>query len=283
MCAHACCCRPHARAAGCATHPSHPPLALPTQPRHPPPPHNTRHPQTAYPEARKFIDAGEMITDAVVGDALLEALLADPSWAPQADASSSHSSGGGEAAGALGSHGGHERGGIVVDGFPRTAVQVDFLKLLYDRLAALHRAQPEAYPRPSFKVRTPHAWLLPRAVFARVEQLCSVCSAAGWQRTCWRKGSMKWTQTTHNSTRSHTPKVVMLYIDEQTSVGRQLARAAQTQARNRKMLDAGAGGALTAARATDVSGEKARKRYMVFRHHYSAILRLKQFFPVSTV
>lgn len=43
---------------------------------------------------------------------------------------------------------------------------------------------------------------------------------------------------------------------------RQLQRAAQTQARNRRALDAGAGG-LQAARATDVSIDKARKRYTV--------------------
>lgn len=74
--------------------------------------------------------------------------------------------------------------------------------------------------------------------------------------------------------------MVVLYVDEETSVRRQLQRAAQAQARNRRALDAGAGG-LQAARATDVSADKARKRYTVFRHHYSAILRLKQFFPVG--
>ena len=45
----------------------------------------------------------------------------------------------------------------VVDGFPRTAVQVDFVKLLFDKMTALHLghdAGPLAvnFPRPSFKV-----------------------------------------------------------------------------------------------------------------------------------
>lgn len=66
--------------------------------------------QTNYPEARKFIDAGEMISDAVVGDALLEALLGD-----------GQSVGG--VTGVTGGGGG-EYAGVVVDGFPRTAVQV---------------------------------------------------------------------------------------------------------------------------------------------------------------
>ncbi|GBF89078.1 adenylate kinase [Raphidocelis subcapitata] len=176
---------------------------------------------TQYPEARKFIDAGEMISDAVVGDALLEALLGGLLGG----------GGGGGGGGGEGAAGG-EYAGVVVDGFPRTAVQVDFLKMLHDKLAALHRSQAEgprahAFPRPSFKV-------------------------------------------------------VVLYVDEETSVRRQLQRAAQTQARNRRALDAGAGG-LQAARATDVSADKARKRYTVFRHHYSAILRLKQFFPFHLI
>lgn len=48
--------------------------------------------------------------------------------------------------------------GLVIDGFPRTALQVDFVKLLHDRLMALsmqHADAPEEwrFPRPSFKVR----------------------------------------------------------------------------------------------------------------------------------
>jgi hypothetical protein len=142
-----------------------------------------------------------MISDGVVGDALLEALLGG-------------GRGGGLACGgsAPAAGGAGEYAGVVVDGFPRTAVQVDFLKLLHDKLAALHRMHADgplaaAFPRPSFKV-------------------------------------------------------VVLYVDEETSVRRQLQRAAQTQARNQRALDAGAGG-LQAARATDVSADKARKRYTV--------------------
>jgi hypothetical protein len=45
----------------------------------------------------------------------------------------------------------------VIDGFPRTAMQVDFVKLLYDRLISLSLrhadgADEARFPRPSFKV-----------------------------------------------------------------------------------------------------------------------------------
>lgn len=45
----------------------------------------------------------------------------------------------------------------IADGFPRTALQVDFLKLLYDKMLELHNKHADGpeewqYPRPSFKV-----------------------------------------------------------------------------------------------------------------------------------
>lgn len=36
-------------------------------------------------------------------------------------------------------------------------------------------------------------------------------------------------------------------------------------------------------RATDVSVEKCRKRYAIFKQHYTATLRLKQFFPFHLI
>ena len=46
---------------------------------------------------------------------------------------------------------------MLADGFPRTALQVDFLKLLFDKLMALHGKHADGpeenrFPRPSFKV-----------------------------------------------------------------------------------------------------------------------------------
>ena len=47
--------------------------------------------------------------------------------------------------------------GLVIDGFPRTAFQVELLKLLYDKMMALHVQNADSpdewrFPRPSFKV-----------------------------------------------------------------------------------------------------------------------------------
>lgn len=54
--------------------------------------------QESYPEARRLVDAGEMIPDQMVGDLLLEALLLDEP-------------------------GLQDDLGFVVDGFPRTSTQ----------------------------------------------------------------------------------------------------------------------------------------------------------------
>jgi hypothetical protein len=69
-------------------------------------------------------------------------------------------------------------------------------------------------------------------------------------------------------------QVVMLYVDEDTSINRQLQRAVAAQAHNKRVVDAGLGEQqLHEERSTDVLPEKARKRYTIFRQHYSAILR----------
>ncbi|KAF6250719.1 hypothetical protein COO60DRAFT_1568871 [Scenedesmus sp. NREL 46B-D3] len=166
---------------------------------------------TSAREARKYIDAGEMMPDHVVGDLLLEALLLPASAG----------------------HGAADLN-LVVDGFPRTAVQVDFVKLLMDKLRYLHTKYMD----------TPLAPCFPRPAF----------------------------------------KVVMLYVDEDTSINRQLQRAVAAQAHNKRVVDAGLGEQqLHEERSTDALPEKASKRYQIFRQHYSAILRLKQFFPFHLI
>eukprot|EP00955_Chlamydomonas_euryale_P116766 366438-Chlamydomonas_euryale.AAC.2 len=47
-------------------------------------------------------------------------------------------------------------------------------------------------------------------------------------------------------------------------------------------MDAGAGDLLE-QRATDISVEKCKKRYAIFKQHYGASLRLKQFFPFHLI
>jgi hypothetical protein len=58
---------------------------------------------------------------------------------------------------------------------------------------------------------------------------------------------------------NQTQKVVVLYIDEETSIRRQLTRARVASAHNRRVLDAGAG-TFHEERATDLDVEKCRKR-----------------------
>lgn len=82
------------------------------------------------PEIKAIIEKGELVPDQLVLDALLEAVL-NPDV--------------------------NDGAGLVIDGFPRTAIQVDFVKLLYDKLTALSLKHVDTsdewrFPRPSFKV-----------------------------------------------------------------------------------------------------------------------------------
>eukprot|EP00798_Chlamydomonas_sp_ICE-L_P013833 gene13833-19754_t len=159
-----------------------------------------------HAESREIINRGDMIPDTLVGDVLFHALLISSCRAPDC--------------------------GVLVDGFPRTALQVDFLKLLNDKLTELH----------SIWANTAHEQQFPRPMF----------------------------------------KVVMLYVDEETSIARQMARAKVAHLHNKHVKDAGAGGYVE-QRATDQSVEKCKKRYAVFKQHYAASLRLKQFFPFHLI
>jgi adenylate kinase len=67
-----------------------------------------------------------MISDAQVTETLLETLLQD-----------------------------QYRVGALVDGFPRTEIQVDHVSLLYDRMLTLKRQNPQLYPRPVFRSNPP--------------------------------------------------------------------------------------------------------------------------------
>lgn len=159
-----------------------------------------------HPETKAMIDRGDMIPDTLVGDLLLEALLTQCCKGPEC--------------------------GVLVDGFPRTAVQVDFLKLLYDKLNELHGMWATTVHEPQF----------PRPLF----------------------------------------KVVMLYVDEETSIKRQMERAQAAHLHNKRVMDAGAG-ELWEQRATDLSIDKCKKRYDIFKTHYGATMRLKQFFPFHLI
>ncbi|EFN59083.1 hypothetical protein CHLNCDRAFT_137842 [Chlorella variabilis] len=177
------------------------------------------------PEIKHIIDRGELVPDHMVLDALLEVIL-NPET--------------------------NDGAGLVIDGFPRTALQVDFVKLLHDKLMALGLQHADTPEEPTL-----HA-------------------------------------PTH-------PQVVILYVDEEESVRRQMRRAQLAAMHNKRVMDAGTGDVWD-VRTTDVNEALCRRRYQVFKvrgrfhrplparcllqfisAHYHTILRLKSFFPFSLI
>ncbi|KAI3433651.1 hypothetical protein D9Q98_003460 [Chlorella vulgaris] len=157
------------------------------------------------PDIKGIIDRGELVPDHMVLDAMMEVIL-NPET--------------------------NDGAGLVIDGFPRTALQVDFVKLLHDRLMALSMQHADA----------PEEWRFPRPSF----------------------------------------KVVILYVDEEESVRRQMRRATLAAMHNKRVMDAGTGDVWD-VRTTDVNEALCRRRYQVFKAHYHTILRLKSFFPFSLI
>ena len=85
---------------------------------------------TRHAGIQELMDKGELIPDTLVGDSLLDVIFSPD----ETDGS-----------------------GLIVDGFPRTALQVDFVKMLHDKMNQLHLQHadgPDAwrFPRTSFKV-----------------------------------------------------------------------------------------------------------------------------------
>ena len=156
------------------------------------------------PAIVQLMAAGELVPDSLVCDALL-ASVCDPDADPA---------------------------GLLVDGFPRTALQVDLLKLLHDRAAALHVAHAD----------TADEWRFPRPSF----------------------------------------KVVVLYVDQDISIARQLSRARQAATHNARVLDAGVG-ELHDVRATDADARLAARRYAIYKAHFGTIVKLKNHFSFSVV
>mmetsp|Transcript_26045 Transcript_26045/g.72927 ORF Transcript_26045/g.72927 Transcript_26045/m.72927 type:complete len:387 (+) Transcript_26045:321-1481(+) len=161
---------------------------------------------SSYPEVKALMDEGWLVPDHLVIEALLSAVL-DP-----VD---------------------NDGNGLIVDGFPRTPLQVEIVQALYTKLMELHTAhyhsqEADRYPRPSFKV-------------------------------------------------------VVLYVDERTSVDRQVERAQKALKANKRLGDAGALGEQRQARVTDLDVSKAMARYDTFKKHYSTILKLKDYFPFSLI
>jgi adenylate kinase len=151
------------------------------------------------PEAKKIKDAGGMVGDREVVGLLLGRLL-EPQF----------------------------RDGVILDGFPRTEVQVECLKLLVEHIQAL---RSEFYNTPL---------------------------------------GIHFRQTTVH--------IMVLFVDEKTSVERQLKRGKDIQAYNAEVRRTGVG-ELLEERATDYDTALAQRRYRVFKEQtWDALQSLKEIF-----
>lgn len=151
------------------------------------------------PEAQKRMDAGLLVGDQEVTKLILKSLL-EPS----------------------------KQSGVVVDGFPRTIVQVECLKLFYNKLNEV---------RSNF-IKQGIKRIIPKPKF----------------------------------------HIVVLFIDEQESVKRQIMRGQKAIAHNQE-VEASGMGKLKELRKTDLSEEAARNRFRTFKEvTYDALLTLRESF-----
>jgi adenylate kinase len=151
------------------------------------------------PEARRLKDAGNMVGDREAISLLFRQLLR-PEY----------------------------RDGVILDGFPRTKVQVEALKLLVDKM---HELRSEFYQTPlgiHFRLPTIH--------------------------------------------------IMVLFVDERTSVDRQMKRGREVRQQNEETRRTGIG-ELLEERSTDFDEALAQRRYRVFKEQtWGALQELKEIF-----
>ena len=151
------------------------------------------------PEAKKIKDSGGMVGDREVVGILLHKML-DPEF----------------------------RDGAILDGFPRTKVQVETLKLLVEKIKDLYREYQGTPLAGEFRKPTIHAMLL--------------------------------------------------FVEEATSIERQLERGRKLAAHNQKVRDTGIG-EIHELRSTDLDPEAAKQRYRVFKEKtWDALQSLREEF-----
>lgn len=156
------------------------------------------------PDAKRIKDAGHMVGDREVMRLLFRKLI-EPAY----------------------------RDGVILDGFPRTEVQVECLKLLVDRLHALRRDFYHTPLRMHFRHPTVH--------------------------------------------------IMVLFVDEKTSVERQLKRGLDIRAHNEDVRRTGLG-ELLEERATDYDLDLAKRRYRVFKEQtWDALQSLRSIFHYHLV
>ncbi|TWU62664.1 MULTISPECIES: nucleoside monophosphate kinase [Crateriforma] len=122
------------------------------------------------------------------------------------------------------------RDGCIIDGFPRTRVQVECLKLLVQKMNLLYREYHQTPLAINFRKPTIHA--------------------------------------------------VVLFVDERTSIDRQLERGRKIAAENEKILsEGGTEDMLLEQRPTDIDPAAAKHRYRVFKEQtWDALQSLKEIY-----
>ncbi|CAO3601146.1 unnamed protein product [Absidia cylindrospora] len=155
------------------------------------------------PECKTLINQGQMISDRYVMELILHAMLqGDPTV------------------------------GVLIDGFPRTDIQVEALKMLHDKMIDLRREFWDTALRDQF----------PRPVF----------------------------------------RISVLYVDEEISVQRQLARGRMIREHNSQVKKSGQG-VFWEERVTDNNETLIRERYSIFKAHYGSLLKLSKMFPFHLI
>jgi len=120
------------------------------------------------------------------------------------------------------------RDGAILDGFPRTFVQVEFMKLFYHKLLHLRGEYYDTEYRTRFRQPIVH--------------------------------------------------IMMLFIDENESVDRQLLRGREIREHNEEVSETGIG-KLLELRSTDLDPTAAKRRYKVFKEKtYDALQSLREIF-----
>jgi adenylate kinase len=76
-------------------------------------------------------------------------------------------------------------------------------------------------------------------------------------------------------------RVTVLFIEEIQSIERQMKRGIAVKEQNKRLLEKGL--PLLEERDTDANEETGRKRYVIFRDHYSTLQTLKKHFPFTLI